>query len=145
VANTALGDNAGVTANGANANTTGDNNTFLGYNAGPGTSTQLSNATAIGSNATVSEDNALVLGNAVNVGIGTATPQSLLQLGAASSSYGSYLQLPLVSNSSPPPASDCNSSTFVGRLVLQFDQAHARTTLWVCTATGAWKSLATTR
>ena len=143
--NTALGVNAGVTANSANANTTGNNNTFLGYNAGPGTSTQLSNATAIGSNATVSEDNALVLGNAVKVGIGTATPQSLLQLGAASSSYGSYLQLPVVSNSSPPPDSDCNSGTFVGRFVLQFDPTHARTKLWVCTATGAWTNLAASR
>src|SRR5207245_4584668 len=143
--NTALGVAAGVTANAANANTTGNNNTFLGSNAGPGTSTQLSNATAIGSNATVSEDNALVLGNAVKVGIGTATPQSLLQLGAPSTSYGNYLQLPMVSNSSPPPAADCNSSTFVGRLVLQFDPTHARTSLWSCSPAGTWTSLASGR
>jgi len=76
--NTAVGYQAGLTGVNANANTTGSNNTFIGYNAGPGTSTQLTNATAIGSNALVDQSNALVLGgtgaDAVNVGIGTATP-----------------------------------------------------------------------
>ena len=114
-----------------------------GVNAGPGTTTQLSNATAVGSDALVSESNALVLGNSVNVGIGTATPQSLLQLGSPSTSYGNYLQLPMVSSSSPPPAADCNSSTFVGRLVLQFDATHAKTTLWSCSPAGTWTKLAT--
>jgi len=75
---------AGVTANGNNANTSGSNNTFLGYQSGPGSTTQLTNATAIGANALVSENNALVLGgtgaNAVNVGIGTATPASTLDV-----------------------------------------------------------------
>jgi hypothetical protein len=82
--NTALGMNAGVTANSANANVTGAHNTFIGYNAGPGTSTQLNNATAIGANALVSASNALVLGgtgaNAVNVGIGTTSPITTLQI-----------------------------------------------------------------
>jgi len=69
-----------VTAYSANANRTGGNNTFLGALSGPGTSTQLSNATAIGYNALVSASNALVLGGPngsgyeVNVGIGTTTP-----------------------------------------------------------------------
>jgi hypothetical protein len=86
--NTALGaqalyDNVGGvynTATGANAlynNTTGNYNTALGYQAGPSTGA-LTNTTAIGANALVSESNALVLGgtgsNAVNVGIGTASP-----------------------------------------------------------------------
>lgn len=66
-------------------NTTGSNNTALGYNAGPDSkSTNLTNATAIGANAVVSENNALVLGgtgsNAVNVGIGTATPAATLDV-----------------------------------------------------------------
>ncbi|PWU24961.1 MAG: hypothetical protein C5B48_03730 [Candidatus Rokuibacteriota bacterium] len=47
------------------------------------------------------------------VGIGTAAPQSLLQLGAPSSNYGNYLQLPTVSSASQPPASGCNNFTLV--------------------------------
>ncbi|TAJ98429.1 hypothetical protein EPO44_11635, partial [bacterium] len=73
--NTAVGWQAGVTATSANANTTGSSNTFIGVNAGPGTPTQLTNATAIGANAQVSANNALVLGDsAVKVGMGEASP-----------------------------------------------------------------------
>jgi hypothetical protein len=66
-------------------NTTGNYNTALGYNAGPDpNSPGLTNATAIGANAVVSASNALVLGgtesNAVNVGIGTATPAYTLDV-----------------------------------------------------------------
>jgi hypothetical protein len=82
--NTALGYLAGVTGNSANANVSGSNNTFIGYNSGPGTSTPINNATAIGENAQVSASNALVLGgtggDAVNVGIGTPTPAVTLQV-----------------------------------------------------------------
>lgn len=46
----------------AGENITGSNNTFLGANAGPGTPTPLTNATAIGANAAVSASNAVVLG-----------------------------------------------------------------------------------
>ena len=65
-------------------NVTGSSNTALGVGAGPDSkSTNLSNSTAIGANAVVSESNALILGgtgaNAVNVGIGTATPRSVLE------------------------------------------------------------------
>jgi hypothetical protein len=87
--NSALGYYAGTSSDGANANVTGTNNTFLGAYSGPGTSTQLTNATAIGAKAVVSADNALVLGSingvneataSVNVGIGTATPTTTLQV-----------------------------------------------------------------
>ncbi len=82
--NVALGFQSGVTVTQANANTTGSNNTFVGFNAGPGTATQLNNATALGANALVSASNALVLGgtgaNAVNVGIGTETPAQRLHV-----------------------------------------------------------------
>jgi hypothetical protein len=87
--NTALGYQAGVTGNSANANVTGANNTFIGAYSGPGTSTQLNNATAIGANAVVSADNALVLGSingvngaaaSVNVGIGTPSPTATLEV-----------------------------------------------------------------
>jgi len=79
--NVAIGREAGYTGTSANANTTGSQNTFIGVDAGPGTSTQLTNATAIGSNAKVSSSNSLVLGdNTVNVGIGTPTPGAKLDV-----------------------------------------------------------------
>jgi hypothetical protein len=65
--NTALGYQAN------SQNTTGSNNTAIGYNAGVN-SGALTNATAIGANAVVNSSNALVLGNNVNVGIGTSSP-----------------------------------------------------------------------
>lgn len=66
-------------------NTTGSNNTAVGYNAGPDSGhPNLTNATAIGANAVVGASNAMVLGgtggNAVNVGIGTATPAFALDV-----------------------------------------------------------------
>ncbi|HTD24372.1 MAG TPA: H-type lectin domain-containing protein [Terriglobales bacterium] len=79
--NVAIGRDAGYTGTPANANTTGSQNTFVGYSAGPGTSTQLTNATAIGSNAKVSSSNSLVLGDGtVNVGVGTPTPGAKLDV-----------------------------------------------------------------
>jgi hypothetical protein len=82
--NTALGYQAGKTEVAANANTSGYNNTFIGANSGPGTATQLINATAIGYNALVSQSNSLVLGgidsSAVKVGIGTTTPSATLDV-----------------------------------------------------------------
>ena len=84
------------TASGAMAllnNVTGINNTALGFGAGPDTnSPSLTNATAIGAKAVVSASNALVLGgtgvNAVNVGIGTATPSSTLDVRGTGSFTG---------------------------------------------------------
>jgi hypothetical protein len=89
---TALVYMAGETADYPNANVTGANNTFLRALSGPGTSTQLNNATAIGANAVVSASNALVLGSikgvngatsSVNFGIGTQTPTTTLQVAGA--------------------------------------------------------------
>jgi hypothetical protein len=126
-------------------NVTGNLNTSLGYHAGVGVD-GLTNATAIGANAFVSESNALVLGgtdsNAVDVGIGTTTPQSTLQVGSGQvTSFGSYVQIPTVMSRSEPPASDC-STTFAGRLVLQYNSSTSkRTTLWACNGAGTWVSL----
>lgn len=81
--NTAIGYVAGYGNRGGNldANTTGSNNTFIGIGAGPGTATQLNNATAIGAYAGVSASNAMVLGDGtINVGIGTQTPTTTLQV-----------------------------------------------------------------
>jgi hypothetical protein len=88
--NTAVGQDAGVTAMSANANTSGSNNTFIGFSAGPGTSTQLTNATAIGANALVSASNSMVLGDGtIKVGIGTTAPgQKLSVAGIIESTTG---------------------------------------------------------
>ena len=61
--NTANGVNAGYTATTANANVSGSNNTWIGYQAGPGVVTQLSNATALGNGALNTASNQVVLGN----------------------------------------------------------------------------------
>lgn len=71
--NTAVGYRAG------DSNTSGINNTFIGGDADAG-SGNLTNATAIGYNATVSSSNSLVLGNGANVGIGTSSPASKLEV-----------------------------------------------------------------
>ena len=62
-----------------NFNTTGSNNTAIGYGADVGYDT-LTNASAIGANAIVNTSNSLVLGEGVNVGIGTSSPVSLLHV-----------------------------------------------------------------
>jgi hypothetical protein len=75
-ANTALGTLAGY------SNTTGNLNTFVGFqaNAGGVAAGSLTNATAIGANALVSASNSLVLGAGANVGIGTTTPLTALDV-----------------------------------------------------------------
>ncbi len=64
----------------------GTNNSFFGRNAGA--TGDFSNATAIGANASVGASNALVLGNAANVGIGTSTPAVKLDVVGAASISG---------------------------------------------------------
>ena len=86
--NTALGTYAGQTGILANANTTGSNNTYVGYGSGPGTSTQLSNSMALGSGSRVTASNQVVIGNISvvqtllngNVGIGVTSPQAALDV-----------------------------------------------------------------
>lgn len=73
--NLIIGPNAGFDAVG------GGDNTLIGSNA-IGVGAGLSNATAIGANARVLSSNAMVLGNNVNVGIGTSAPQNRLELSA---------------------------------------------------------------
>jgi trimeric autotransporter adhesin len=71
--NTALGSGTLLT------NTSGNSNMALGYNADVGSSA-LTNASAIGPNAQVNISNAMVLGNNANVGIGTSSPHSKLNV-----------------------------------------------------------------
>ncbi|MFL5762498.1 MAG: beta strand repeat-containing protein [Bacteroidia bacterium] len=82
--NIAMGSGAGVTTTSTNSNITGSYNVFLGYESGPGTTTQLSNAIAIGKNALVTASNSMVLGgtgaDAVNVGLGNTAPSFKLDV-----------------------------------------------------------------
>jgi hypothetical protein len=70
------------------SNETGNSNTFLGAfsNGAAG----ITNATAIGANAEVIQSNSLVLGDNVNVGIGTIAPQAKLDLQGGADSDGSF-------------------------------------------------------
>ncbi|NOS91569.1 MAG: hypothetical protein HOP30_06580, partial [Cyclobacteriaceae bacterium] len=82
-ANTSGSNNTAVGTTALQTNTTGSGNTVIGYGADVSAG-GLTNATAIGYNAKVGASNSLVLGgtgvDAVNVGIGTSTPQSALDV-----------------------------------------------------------------
>ncbi len=103
--NTAFGYNSGTNI------TSGGSNTFLGYNANA-TSGTLTNATAIGANASVDSSNSLILGNNVNVGIGTSSPTNTLHIESSvenpiymksTSSLGSQIKLEVYNNSTSYP------------------------------------------
>jgi uncharacterized protein (TIGR02145 family) len=79
--NIALGSNA------QNTNTTGSYNTTIGAEANVSYN-NLTNATAIGANAMVSQDSSLVLGNEVNVGIGTSSPNNSAKVEISSTTQG---------------------------------------------------------
>ncbi|GAB4028122.1 hypothetical protein [Spirosoma koreense] len=87
----------------------GEGNTLLGANA-MGVGLGLSNATAIGANARVLSSNALVLGNNVNVGIGTSTPQNRLELTAGAAGRSG---LRLTNMTAHSPASDVTTGKFL--------------------------------
>lgn len=70
--NTFVGSSAGET------NTTGSDNTYIGRRAKG--SAAITNATAIGTDALVTQSNSVVLGNNVNVGIGTTAPSAKLHV-----------------------------------------------------------------
>lgn len=93
--NVLVGVAAGDTATPANANLTGSNNTYVGYESGPSTATQLTNAIALGYRALVGASNATVIGNTSttsNLIYGTPstvklqTPTALNPTGTASTS-----------------------------------------------------------
>jgi trimeric autotransporter adhesin len=113
--------------------TSGSYNTALGYYANVGsTSGTISNSTAIGNNATMTESDAIVLGNSTlidgitpppNVGIGTPAPRSTLEVSSPVASTfaapGPILTLSNASSSTPnavaidfDPASPAGSLPF---------------------------------
>ena len=101
--NLIIGPNAGF------SDTDGESNTLLGANA-VGVGAGLSNATAIGANARVMSSNAMVLGNNVNVGIGTSTPQNRLELTAGVDGRSGLRLTNLTAHS---PASEATTSKFL--------------------------------
>ena len=73
------------------------------------------------------------------LGIATSSPQSLLQVGGTSTSYGQYVQLPVVKIGTSPPAAECNNTTHVGRTVIQSNPATpGSATIWICSSGGKW-------
>ena len=101
--NTGVGLQAGTWSDGGNPPLTGSFNTAVGTDSGFGDGS-ISNATAIGAYAEAIESNTMVLGcvvenagclGAVNVGIGTSTPDSLLTVNGSADkpgggSWGTY-------------------------------------------------------
>ncbi|MEO8435079.1 MAG: tail fiber domain-containing protein [Pyrinomonadaceae bacterium] len=71
--------NAFFGANAGDTHTTGNGNTMIGAQADVGAA-NLTNATAIGFNALVTQNDSLVLGSGVNVGIGTTAPAAKLDV-----------------------------------------------------------------
>jgi hypothetical protein len=67
-----------VGAQAGRTNGNSNNNTFVGFQAAGAAG--ISNATAVGANAVASRSNSLVLGNGVDVGIGTSAPQARLDV-----------------------------------------------------------------
>ncbi|MBD2705842.1 hypothetical protein IC229_34915 [Spirosoma sp. BT702] len=78
--------------------TDGSDNVLLGYNSQ--TEDGLQNAIAIGANSQVTTSNALILGNKVNVGIGSSAPTNRLQL-VSESPHTSGLKLTNLTAGSP--------------------------------------------
>jgi hypothetical protein len=89
--NVAIGLHSGYTGNPGNANTTGSNNTFVGDYSGPGTPTQLTNASAFGYGAVVSASNSIQFGNTsvTEAALGNSN-SSILKVGEIRIGSGEY-------------------------------------------------------
>ncbi len=88
--NTAVGYQAGYTATPANGNVTGQQNTWIGCQAGPGVTGQLTNAISIGYRALNTLSNQAVIGNAslTDVYLGSVTSVAALHCAAITSNGG---------------------------------------------------------
>ena len=110
--NTAVG--AGALIN----NISGSNNTAIGYASGP-SEPDLRNTTTIGYTATASKSNSLILGgtgvNAVQVGVGTTSPQANALLDLSSTNKGLLIPRVTQANRPNPPV----GSEALGLLIYQ--------------------------
>jgi hypothetical protein len=96
------------------SNVSGGDNTIIGAQANVG-SGDLINATAIGYGALVSQSNSLVLGNGVNVGIGTTAPSARLHVAGVSSAVGTPVAI-VESSGNQVPLSFRSGATEVARI-----------------------------
>jgi len=80
----------------------------------------------------------LVLGRQGNVGVGTTSPKSALQLGSPGDATNSYLQLD--SRATSPPAGECDAADEAGRMIYESGSKY----LWICDGAGGWRRVATT-
>ena len=140
--NSAQGYQAGYTATPANANVSGSNDVFIGYNSGPGSTTQISNAIAIGSTALVLASNTAVLGN------GSITDVYFGGTGAASNAHAATLTVGSSTNNSASSFT-FGAATGSGNMISVTDQASNTGTgalLSINTASGSaaspWKATA---
>ena len=102
--NSAQGYQAGYTATPANANVSGSNDVFVGFNSGPGTTTQISNAIAIGSTALVNVSNTAVVGNGSITDVYFGSVSALASIHASS----------IISGGTKFTISGCSAGTTVG-------------------------------
>jgi hypothetical protein len=103
-----------------------------------GSSFNISGTGSIGGSLTVGPGISSVGGP---LGVGNQTPHSLLQVGRPSTDYAAFFQPPTVLSPAPPPVATCNTTTFVGRVVLEFNPINKKTILWACSAAGHWANL----
>ncbi len=151
--NTAIGYQAGDSSVSGNANVSGSDDTFIGYNAGPGSSTQLNNAAAIGSYSVVSENNALILGgidgsngdtSITLVGIGTATPAAELEISGITSQTQNYLDITSYGGTSGNIFNiDVNGDVSISGHIVPTGTSPASPTISTNAGTGATSTLGT--
>ncbi|WP_020600266.1 hypothetical protein [Spirosoma panaciterrae] len=102
--NTTGSNNIIIGPNSGTAITTSDDNVLMGYNSQADDG--LQNAIAIGSNSRVAVSNAMILGNGVNVGIGTSAPTNRLHVRADQAGQSGIRLEQLTSDSPVANASD---------------------------------------
>ncbi|MBX7108517.1 MAG: hypothetical protein K1X61_07720 [Chitinophagales bacterium] len=122
--NTTGENNVAIGAAALSANTTGSDNIALGKSANVG-SGNLTNAIAIGNDAMVSTSNSMVLGNGVNVGIGTSSPAYQLHIKAPSLANAPFR----IDRSDATPLFDISTDAQQGYINLYDPQGNADVSL----------------
>jgi hypothetical protein len=130
--NTTGNNNSAIGYQAGNTVLSGSNNTFLGYGADvtSAASTTLSNSTAIGNGAIVTASNQIVLGNSSvtqtllsgNVGIGTSTPYSRLEVWGLDTASTSAFAVVNSASTTEFTVYDTGNATLAGSLVQNSDQ-----------------------
>jgi len=101
--NIGIGSDTGVTGTPANVNVSGNYNTWIGYFAGPGTPTQLSNATAIGNGAVNMNSNEVVLGN-------SSVTSTVLHGAVTADAYSTTANCAAIGSAADPSVAACTAA-----------------------------------